>query len=344
VTPSRVAWVDYAKGLCIILVVMMHSVTSYGVLVHDWGFLHEVVDFARPFRMPDFFLISGLFLSRTINAPLREYVDKKVLHFIYFYLIWLVIEMAIVEIELLSADPMGFVRQFLFALIEPYETMWFVHMLAIFYAVTRLVRRLPVVAVFFAAAALQTLYQMEIINTGWSVIDRFCDRYVYFFVGYAAAPRVFAFAQLAGARPPWTLALLLVWGVANSLGVQAQLHDAPGTSLLMGFIGAAAIVSISVLLSQLRFTSLLRHAGANSIVVYLTFFLPLKVMHKLFFVTGIIADTGWVSAITTTVAVAAPLIFHHYIKNTPLNFLYVRPARFRIVPMRGSQTAAAGNL
>ena len=323
---------------------MMHSVTSYGVLVHDWGFLHEVVEFARPFRMPDFFLISGLFLSRTINAPLRDYIDKKVLHFIYFYLIWLVIEMVIVEVDLLRTDPLAFVRLFFFALVEPYETMWFVHMLAIFYAVTRLVRRVPVVVVFLAAAALQTLYHLEIINTGWSVIDRFCDRYVFFFVGYAAAARIFAFAQLAGARPPWTLALLLVWGVANWLGVQAGLHDAPGTSLVMGFIGAGAIVAISVLLSQLKFTSLLRHAGANSIVVYLTFFLPLKLMHKLFFVTGIMPDTGWVSAITTTVAVATPLIFHHFIKNTPLNFLYVRPARFRIVPMRGSQPAAASNL
>ena len=79
-------------------------------------------------------------------------------------------------------------------------------------------------------------------------------------------------------------------------------------------------------------------------MVYLTFFLPLKAMHKLFFLTGIMPDTGWVSAITTTVAVVTPLFFHHFIKNTPLNFLYVRPARFRIVPMRGSQPAAAGNL
>ena len=90
--PARVDWVDYAKGLCIVLVVMMHVTLRYGAEAGREGWMHHVVLFAQPFRMPDFFLISGLFLSHSLNKPWREYLDRKVLHFVYFYVLWLVIK------------------------------------------------------------------------------------------------------------------------------------------------------------------------------------------------------------------------------------------------------------
>ena len=58
---ARVDWVDYAKGICIIMVVMMHSVLGVELAAGETGFMHVLVAFAKPFRMPDFFLISGLF-------------------------------------------------------------------------------------------------------------------------------------------------------------------------------------------------------------------------------------------------------------------------------------------
>ena len=45
------------------------------------------VAFAKPFRMPDFFLISGLFLTRAIDRDWHDYLDRKVWHFAYFYVL-----------------------------------------------------------------------------------------------------------------------------------------------------------------------------------------------------------------------------------------------------------------
>ena len=90
--PSRVDWVDYAKGICILLVVMFHTVNHYEAAVGDEGWMRWIVDFSKPFRMPDFFLIAGLFLSRTIDRDWRSYLDKKVVHFAYFYVLWLAIQ------------------------------------------------------------------------------------------------------------------------------------------------------------------------------------------------------------------------------------------------------------
>jgi uncharacterized membrane protein YcfT len=75
---SRIDWVDYAKGFCIVMVVMMHSTLGVEQAAGHEGWMHAAVAFARPFRMPDFFLISGLFLAARIDRPWRPYLDTKV--------------------------------------------------------------------------------------------------------------------------------------------------------------------------------------------------------------------------------------------------------------------------
>src|ERR1041384_1993719 len=89
---GRVDWVDYAKGFCIIFVVMMHSTLGVGAATGQTGWLHSVVAFALPFRMPDFFMISGLFLAVVIDRDWRTYLDRKVVHFAYFYVLWMTIQ------------------------------------------------------------------------------------------------------------------------------------------------------------------------------------------------------------------------------------------------------------
>ena len=75
---ERIDWVDYAKGICIVMVVMMHSVLGVEAAAGQTGFMHALVAFAKPFRMPDFFLISGLFLPLVIDRDWRTYLDRKV--------------------------------------------------------------------------------------------------------------------------------------------------------------------------------------------------------------------------------------------------------------------------
>src|SRR5882757_1053638 len=92
---TRIDWVDYAKGICIVMVVMMHSVLGVEAAAGQSGFMHVLVAFAKPFRMPDFFLISGLFLSVVIDRDWRTYLDRKVVHFAYFYVLWVTIQFAV---------------------------------------------------------------------------------------------------------------------------------------------------------------------------------------------------------------------------------------------------------
>src|SRR3954464_4847097 len=85
--PSRIDWVDYAKGICIIMVVMMHSVLGVEAAANPTGVMHWLVVVAQPVPLPDFFLVSGLCLSVVIDRDWRTYFDRKVVHFAYFYLL-----------------------------------------------------------------------------------------------------------------------------------------------------------------------------------------------------------------------------------------------------------------
>ena len=60
---SRVGWVDVVKGMSIFLVVMMHSTLGVQIAAGETGWMGTIVEFARPFRIPCFMLISGLFFA-----------------------------------------------------------------------------------------------------------------------------------------------------------------------------------------------------------------------------------------------------------------------------------------
>src|SRR5688572_6936862 len=137
----RVDWVDCAKGFCIIMVVMMHSTLGVGDAVGREGFMHSVVAFAKPFRMPDFFLISGLFLARVIDRDWRTYLDRKVVHFAYFYVLWVTIQFAVKSPGFVFHHGLaGTAYLYAEAFIEPFGTLWFIYLLPIFFVVTKLVR------------------------------------------------------------------------------------------------------------------------------------------------------------------------------------------------------------
>ncbi|WP_248310314.1 acyltransferase family protein [Bosea sp. 117] len=316
-----------AKGFCIVFVVMMHSTLGVEDAAERTGFMGYVVAFARPFRMPDFFLISGLFLARVIDRDWRTYLDRKVVHFLYFYVIWFTIQFAFKAPGMAADEGWGALPGlYLLGYIEPFGTLWFIYLLPIFFVVTKLTRRVPIWVMLPIAAALE----MMTIETGWIVIDEFAERFVFFYVGYVFAPQVFALAGRAQNAPLAGIAGLLAWGLLNGFLVFAGYAMLPGVSLALGLIGAAAVVTLCALLARSGAFGWLEYAGRNSIVVYLAFFLPMAITRVVLLKTGIIEDIGVVSLIVTAAGVVTPLIFHALVRNTPLKFLFERPERFKI--------------
>lgn len=334
---GRVAWVDTAKGICIVLVVMMHSTLGVGEAMGGEGFMHWLVAFSKPFRMPDFFLVSGLFLARVVDRDWRIYADRRVVHFAYFYLLWLVIQSALKYGQVSGGTPSGFVQHIAFSLVEPYSTLWFIYLLAVLSVTAKLLRNVPAPVILLGAAALQIAH----VETGWTLVDEFCARAVFFMAGWLLAPRIFAIAERVAAHRPAALAGIAVWaGVNGALAFTPStvpgyptLASLPFVALALGFAGALAIVAAATLLTRAGWGEPLRYCGRHSIAIYLAFFLPMAASRAALMKLGL-TDIGLAAAIVTMCAVVVPLILERAVRHTPLNFLFHRPDAFHIAPRR----------
>ncbi len=329
---ERVAWFDYAKGICIILVVMMHSTLGVGDAMGQEGFMHWLVAFAKPFRMPDFYLLSGLFLFRVIDRDWRTYLDRKVVHFAYFYVLWLIILMMVKQAPLLISDPQAWLAEFAYAFVAPNPNLWFIYVLPLFFVVTKLARTIgiPNWALWLAAAAMQTVPM----HTGWEAIDDYGAHYfVFFLTGYMLAPKIFQLAAWAYDNIGLGLVALSGWFVFNNVvafepsnldGIDTM-AQVPVLRIASGLIGAVAVVTIAALLSRFDTARFIRYAGRNSIVLYVSFVLPMAATRIALIKSGLIEDAGVVSLIVTAVAVAVPLVVHALVRNSWARFLYERP-------------------
>jgi uncharacterized membrane protein YcfT len=335
---GRVDWVDYAKGICIVMVVMMHSVLGVEQAAGQTGFMHVLVAFAKPFRMPDFFLISGLFLPLVIDRDWRTYLDRKVVHFAYFYVLWVTIQFGFKAPVFAAEQGWAHVGVlYLESFIEPFGTLWFIYLLPIFFVVIKLTRGVPPALIWGAAALLEAAH----VATGWTVIDEFCARFVYIYSGYLFAPYVFALSERARANPALALTALLVWATINTALVAFGMSEQPIVSLALGLCGACAIVTIGTLLARMHWLNVLRFCGEHSIVIYLAFFLPMAATRTLLLKTGMIHDIGLVSLFATIIGVAGAVLIWRAALWAHANFLFERPGAFWIAPKKAASALQA---
>lgn len=328
--PPRIDGVDYAKGICIIMVVMMHSVLGVELAASQTGFMHAVVAFAKPFRMPDFFLISGLFLSVVIDRDWRTYLDRKVVHFAYFYVLWVTIQFGFKAPGLATEIGWSHVAlYYLQSFVEPFGTLWFIYMLPVFFVVTRLIRGVPPLAMIGVAVALETMR----IDTGWTLIDEFAARFVYFYAGYRFAAQVFALSDRARARPMPALAGLAAWALIDAGLVYAGFAEWPVISLMLGFAGAVAVILTGTLLARANLFGFLRFCGAHSIVIYLAFFLPMATARTLLLKFSPF-DIGTISLLVTIGGVVGALALWRLALALGADFLFRRPDAFRLAPAK----------
>ena len=341
VTSDRVAWVDIAKGICIILVVMMHTTLGLEKATGTTGWMHYVVEFAKPFRMPDFFMISGLFLAATINRPWKLYLDRKVVHFFYFYCLWVVIQLG-VKAPFMMAEGSTLAevgRTMIFSLIQPFGTLWFIYMLPVFFVVTKIFKDYPW-HLFGFAIILQVLpistasiwppiaayLGIISVDSHWVLIDEFCSFFVYFLAGYLFAPRLFELAAWAESRLGPAMLALLAWFLVNLALVYWNIAHLPLISLALGGAGAVAIVVMASLLTKIRPGKALNYLGAHSIVVYLAFFIPMVAVRLVFTKVFPGLDMGSMAALSTAFAVVMPLVGLAIIHRIGFgHFLFYRP-------------------
>ena len=335
----RIDWVDTAKGICIILVVMLHTTLGLEAASGQRGWMHAIVEFSKPFRMPDFFMISGLFLAATIDRPWRHYIDRKVIHFFYFYILWVVIQFAFkAPFMVMDGNSLSAVmRSFAFTFVQPFGTLWFIYMLPVFFVVAKLFKNHKWILLGLAA-----LLQIAPVNTHevfapvakalgvveaeghFVLVDEFASFLVYFVGGYVFAPYIFKLADYVRNNVSQGIIGIAVWFAVNLGLVSIGWAGLPIIALALGCAGALAIVAFATLIADKAKT--LTHLGANSIVIYLAFFLPMVISRLVMLKFVPWMDAGTMALICLVFSVATPMIGYWIIKKIGFGlFLFHRP-------------------
>ncbi|MDP1625725.1 acyltransferase family protein [Parvibaculum sp.] len=329
VSKQRINWIDTAKGLTIILVVMEH--TTFGVsnaIGHMPLVFGAIAEFAKPFRMPLFFLVAGLFAYKALFGDLRKFVDGKIVHFAYFYVLWSVIQIGIKMIPHEGAWQVTYV-DLLMIPIQPFAVLWFIYSLAMFFVTMRLLREARPFFVFFFALALY----FTRLDTGWMLLDEFAWRFIWFVTGVYGAKQIFQIADWARVYPAKSAGLAGLMLACVGTVVFSHLVDIRALELLMGFAGAGSAIMLVSLLASRGLAGPIAYVGRHSLYVFLTFFLPMATMRIVLTRLGL--DNGdLITLISTTIAVVTPILAFRLVENTPLGFAFVRPDMFRLTTPR----------
>ena len=328
---------DVAKGICIILVVMMHSTLGVEKAIGAETSLHAFIEWARPFRMPDFFLISGLFLAARIDRPWRAYLDTKVVHFAYFYVLWVNIQFAMKAPGMVQRAGSERRRGAVPAELRPAVRDAVVHLPA-----GRLFRRHQAAARCAKAGRPRRRRPAARPGAAYRLAGRRRVRRPLRVLLYGL--RRGTAGAGAGGRI-WTYpALLLVpalvaWGWLNWLAVDSGVAVAAWSDLPFAYAGVLAVIAFSVLLARSGRGGALAYCGRNSIVIYLAFAVFMGPTRVLLLKLAPLGLADATALAVTAAGVLGALCLFWLVRNTPARFLFVRPDAFKLTAPAAKRSA-----
>lgn len=315
-TRQRAVWADVAKGVCILLVVLWHTVnksylriewTSAGPFPALWGVFGDAL---MTLRMPLFFAISGMFALSAHRRPWREVVRSRVAKFLYLYLAWMIVHTAVFwftpEFDTLSARGVGeFAEQFL---VTP-PNLWYLYALALYFTAAKLLTRIPVPVVLGAAALLAVVTAAGAFDTPGNR-GSLLQNFVFFLLGLHLRPWAERLAETTTWRRAGAVGLLYATALAAMLVLSAQ--RVPTVWTLVSLLALVSGLSVTPLLGRVALIGEgLAWLGRRTLPIYVIHMPLLALLH-----TGVspllgpspLVVAALYPALATTALVAACLL------------------------------------
>ncbi|MDD2922556.1 MAG: acyltransferase [Anaerolineales bacterium] len=326
---TRANWVDYGKGIGIVLVVYAHLLSSayHGGVQIPERFFNLSDSIVYGFHMPLFFFLSGLFVESSFRKRgAKDYLLDKFARIAYPYMIWSVLQVG-VEVLFSNQTQRGATISDLFAVLyRPWGQFWFLYALLLMhvaYAVFSLFGKYSTLLMFAAAASL-FFYSPTI---SLMAIFGFCAHFV-FFAGGVLFKNQFLQADKYNI-PLWVAILPLVvligsgYFIFENLIAPARLAGGahPFYFLYLSILGIAACSVLSQYLAKRNAARFLQTLGRYSLQIYLVHMLAgVGIRMILLRVFGV---QHWVVHIVVgvTFALAAPIILQKI--SDRLNFPYL---------------------
>jgi fucose 4-O-acetylase-like acetyltransferase len=328
---NRYPWIDYARGITILLVVYRHVFEGLGNVsggTDSYTGLKYFNIFFFSFRMPLFFIVSGIFFGGSLGRKgIGDYIGNRFQTIFYPLLIWGSIQ---VTLQLLFAGYVSANREpmdYLNLVIDPrkIEQFWYLNALffvSVLYAIVRQYlkvkpwQQLLLGIAFYAISGYCHVHQ---INIGFLIDVLFF--YLFFAVGDLLADLVLN-TKNHKVLTSWktTLIALPVFILIQHYFTYLNLahkddyyvqYQQPALFAITALAGGAFVIQVSFLLQQLNVMRFLRVIGYHSLYIYVMHLMITSasraVLVKLFHFENVPA----LMIISITIGIILPIILYN---------------------------------
>lgn len=284
---KRFGWIDYDRGISIILVTFRHcfeNIERSGIDLKNYPYLGYTDVFLSGFRMPLFFIASGIFVSASLRKRgLSSYIENRLKTILYPMLVWGVIQISMQMFFSSYANSDVGPINYLYLIIDPRTTGQFWYLNALFcvgvlYSFLKVKMKFKLkYQVLFGLLLYFGGSYLRYKNIYLGFLMDILEYYIFFVLGDAVATfmmgekgkKVFSSWKLF-------LPLFIAFCVIQYFFTQINLkngdyfveHSMPLFFLLVAIVGCAFSIAISFSLRKLQIMSFLRVVGFYSVHIY----------------------------------------------------------------------------
>lgn len=253
-------WMDFIRGLCILLVVALHATPAlqFIVGVEPPSWVYAFNGFFAPFRMTTLMFLSGMLLTRSLDKPAGQYIGGKLNQIYWPFLVW--------SMVVLAAEGRLTLEYILKTPISAPTFLWYLWFICAYYLIALGMKRLGIPALAMAVACLVVSPFLP----DFLRMSRFAYLFAFFLLGYhVSANRL----DQGGRIPPLLglagLALALLGAIMSANGLKVQYNSVSAwipLSMIVFILWAAPFYR------PVALTRPLEWVGRNSIVFYVAHF------------------------------------------------------------------------
>lgn len=323
----RVDWMDVARGLGIILVVIGHAergLVSAGMAGGSMGWLDYTLYL---FHMPLFFLLSGLNVPHALRKGAASFTRSKLHTIAYPYVLWSLVQGGV--LVALSGVTNGSASLSDLAQIgwRPMGQFWFLYVLFFcqFVALATSGRRLVLAALGVAAYLTSLFLSFDIL------VERGLYSFAFFALGVLLSERIGKMKPLGlVVAISAVVAFAAMAGLAFAISPVNYHHPA---ALPATVLGITATLLIARSMSDGRIKAALVALGGASMTIYVAHILVTGGVRILFAKAHVEADPWVLLAVISTAGVGLPFVFHLVLSRPGLlPWLGLAPAPRRTPP------------
>lgn len=287
---NRWVWIDSDKGISILLVGFGHclmTLRGHGLSLNAYPFFYYINVFLYGFRMPLFFVISGIFIASGLKRKgYKEYILNRADTILYPLLVWGFIEISIQVLTEKYTHNGVTPLTYLDLLIAPRKTshFWYLHALfsiGVVYAFLRGKLKVKPYAQLILGLILYTVSAyLHTHQVNGLFFTDICEFYLFFALGdfisngLLTEKNIRRLSSLKLFLPLLILFLVMQYQFAKinlnggSEGINFVEHKMPFFFLFEALVGCTISINFSFLLQKYNALKFLRVIGFHSLYIY----------------------------------------------------------------------------